>query len=139
MGYYTDYYGKLMINKPLTAEDKETLSYIMKVEHNNDNSIVPRGWNSWDYRERHGEEWLHIEENGKHYYEEQWLNFLISQFFKPKGYLLNGNIVWIGEDGWDLGAMRVKDNVVERTSIGNYSEDEIIELLFSEKERRNKK
>ena len=139
MGYYTDYYGKLMINKPLTAEDKETLSYIMKVEHNNNNSIVPNGWNSWDYRERYGEEWLHIEENGKHYYEKEWLDFLISQFFRPKGYLLNGNIVWIGEDGWDIGAIRVIDNVVERTSIGNYTEDEIIELLFSEKEKRDKK
>ena len=41
-----------------------------------------------------------------------WIEYLIANFLKPWGYVLNGEVEWHGEDGDDRGMIVVKDNVV---------------------------
>jgi hypothetical protein len=50
--------------------------------------------------------------NEKFYNYEEWLVYLIDNFFKPLGYVLNGDIEWQGDDYSDLGTIHVVDNKV---------------------------
>lgn len=55
-----------------------------------------------------------IEWNGteKFYNYTEWLQYLIHHFLAPWGYVLNGEILWDGEDSGDNGKLMVKDNEV---------------------------
>lgn len=73
----------------------------------------------------------------KFYNYEEWLNYLIDNFFEPLGYVLNGDIEWQGEEYDDLGTIHVVDNVVDMeygiraSSIKNIETDVLIEELKS--------
>lgn len=56
----------------------------------------------------------HIEWDGgeKFYDYVEWLNYIITHFLKPWGYVLNGRVTWQGEEHGDIGTIIVKDNVV---------------------------
>lgn len=43
---------------------------------------------------------------------EEWLVYLVQHFLKPWGYVLNGQVKWIGEDPGDMGMLVVEDNKV---------------------------
>ena len=60
------------------------------------------------------EEGTAIEWNGseKFYEYTAWLVYLIDNFLKPWGHVLNGRVSWQGEDHGDVGLLVVKDNVV---------------------------
>lgn len=49
----------------------------------------------------------------KFYYYVEWLEYLITHFLKPWGYVLNGQVSWFGEDSNDRGNIYVKDNAVQ--------------------------
>jgi hypothetical protein len=55
-----------------------------------------------------------IEWNGgeKFYEYVEWLEYLIENFLKPWGYVLNGTVFWYGEDHNDRGKIFVLDNEV---------------------------
>ena len=42
-----------------------------------------------------------------------WLRLLLDHFLSARGYILNGQISWEGEDPDDRGTLFVKDNVIE--------------------------
>jgi len=42
-----------------------------------------------------------------------WLKLLIEHYLAPRGYLLNGEVTWEGEDRDDSGTIFVKDNQVQ--------------------------
>ena len=44
---------------------------------------------------------------------QMWLRLLIEHYLAPRGYVLNGEVTWEGEDGDDGGTIFVKDNQVE--------------------------
>lgn len=48
----------------------------------------------------------------KFYNYEEWLLYMIENFFAPSGYKLNGVIKWQGEESQDKGAIQVTDNVI---------------------------
>lgn len=50
--------------------------------------------------------------NEKSYYMYAWLDILIDRVFKPKGYTLNGEVEFQGEEPDDEGTFYVNDNVV---------------------------
>lgn len=64
-------------------------------------------------------QWI-IDSNGElrwdgdeYFYEyEFWLEYLIHHFFAPEGYVLNGEILYEGEERDDFGTIIVKNNVV---------------------------
>lgn len=60
---------------------------------NNDNQLI------WDGGE-------------KFYNYVEWLEYLIANFFEPKGYQLNGEIYWRGEEFSDSGVITVNNNDV---------------------------
>lgn len=53
----------------------------------------------WDYGE-------------KFYHYTEWIQYLITHFLAPWGYVLNGEIEWEGEDREDLGKIVIADNVI---------------------------
>lgn len=52
----------------------------------------------------------------KFYAYIEWLEYLISTFFDPWGYKLNGKVEWQGEDPDDTGTIIVDDNKIINTT-----------------------
>lgn len=54
-----------------------------------------------------------MHDGGEKFYNfKDWLLYLIENFFKPKGYVLNGTVYWYGEDIDDTGKIEVLDNKI---------------------------
>lgn len=87
----------------------------------------PRGqpglWCEWEPTESGGAiRWSGAE---KFYDYVEWLQYLIRNFLKPWGYVLNGEVEWQGEDNSDRGQIVVKDNVVKiPKAVVTYVDDE---------------
>ena len=43
---------------------------------------------------------------------DEWLEYIITHFLAPWGYVLNGEVYWSGQEPSDLGLLEVKDNVL---------------------------
>ena len=56
------------------------------------------------------------DEGEKFYYYVEWLHYLIENFLGPWGYVLNGNVVWQGEEADDRGRIVVDLNIVKTQS-----------------------
>lgn len=58
---------------------------------------------------------MHIEWDGaeKFYDYVEWIKYIISKVLAPRGYVLNGNIDYKGEDFDDHGTIKIVDNVVD--------------------------
>jgi hypothetical protein len=48
----------------------------------------------------------------KFYSYVEWLQYIVTHFLKPWGYVLEGEVEWRGQSDDDLGLIVVKDNVV---------------------------
>jgi hypothetical protein len=71
---------------------------------------VPGYWCQWTINDEGNLAW----DCGEKFYEYvPWLKFLIEHFFAPEGYVLDGDIIYDGEDCSDHGLIRVRENVVE--------------------------
>ena len=70
----------------------------------------PGLWCQW----RPNDEGTEIEWDGgeKFYAYVEWLQYLIDNIFSPRGYTLNGEVEWYGEDSDDRGKIVVENNVV---------------------------
>ena len=81
------------------------------IAYNYQGGNCPSLWCQWIPSEDHkGIEW---DGNEKFYCYVEWLEYIISNFLKPWGYKLNGEVKYQGEDDDDCGKIVVKDNVVE--------------------------
>jgi hypothetical protein len=49
----------------------------------------------------------------KFYNYVEWIQYLIDKILSPRGYILNGEVFWEGEDSGDEGKIVIKDNIVE--------------------------
>lgn len=49
----------------------------------------------------------------KFYNYVEWLKYFIAHFLAPWGYTVNGMVEWQGEDRFDVGRIKVSDNVVK--------------------------
>jgi hypothetical protein len=62
-------------------------------------------------------------DEGEKFYEYvDWICYLIDQFLKPWGYVVNGEVTWSGEESGDLGLIEVTDNKV-RVKYGHIEYD----------------
>jgi hypothetical protein len=70
----------------------------------------PSLWCNWTP----SEEGTKIIWNGreKFYSFVEWLDYLIEEFLRRWGYLLNGKLVWQGQDPLDLGTISIIDNFI---------------------------
>lgn len=101
-------------------------------------SVHPGLWCQWIINDDGELEW---DGNEKFYNYEEWLQYLIDNFFEPLGYVLNGDISWQGEESDDFGNIHVVDNVIEMQYGTRFtSMDELdTEDLIAEIERRGYK
>jgi hypothetical protein len=143
MGYTTNFTGKFNINPPLSAEDNEFLtnfSYSRRVARKVDSKYGVEGeWyvgkdhifnqeqNVIDYNRPPSTQpglwcqWIPDEDGAslawdggeKFYNYIQWLEYLIEKYFKPRNYILNGEVYWNGEDTDDRGVIKVINNQIK--------------------------
>lgn len=93
MGYTTYFEGKLDLNKQLTLEDYRWLVNFNEERHEEDQGF-PSNYCQWKPTED-GKS-IVWDEREKFYEYVEWLEYLIKEFFKPRGYILNGTIGWEG-------------------------------------------
>ena len=73
---------------------------------------VPSLWCGWSIGESTPDSFVLGADDGKNHEVQDWLRYLIENFFVPWGYKLNGTVEWSGEEDLDLGRMVVKDSVL---------------------------
>ena len=114
---YPDW-GKMCFNGELGDEGQYFIGGEGSFGQKRDESIVdynmppvgqPGLWCQWVV----GGDILEWDGGEKFYNYEEWLDYLIDNFFDPLGYVLNGDIEWQGEESDDFGIIHVKDNFVE--------------------------
>jgi hypothetical protein len=53
-------------------------------------------------------------DGGEKFYDYvKWIEYLIDKILKPRGYVLNGEVYWQGEEPEDMGCIVIKNNVVK--------------------------
>ena len=103
------------------------------IDHNRPAYTQPGLWCQWIVTE--DGKALVWDEGEKFYNYEEWLRYLIDNFFEPLGYVLNGEVTWDGEESDDIGTITVTDNYVEMEygvhlySMSDMSDNELIEEL----------
>jgi len=80
------------------------------IDFNQEPKTQPGLWCKWTPTEDR----LHIEWNGaeKFYSYIEWMEYLISKVLAPRGYVVNGDVKWRGEEFDDTGVIEVHDNIV---------------------------
>lgn len=91
------------------------------IDHNRPPSTQPSLWLQWvPTEDGMGIEW----DGGEKFYNYvEWLEYLIEKILEPRGYVLNGEVYWYGEDREDNGIIKVKDNQVN-TYLGQIKYEE---------------
>ena len=80
------------------------------IDYNHPPSTQPGLWCQWvPTDDGMGIEW---DGGEKFYHYVEWLQYIVSNFLEPKGYVLNGTVSWHGEDSDDVGVIKVEDNVI---------------------------
>ena len=94
-------------------------------------SVHPGLWCQWIINDDNELVW---DEGEKFYNYIEWLEYMIEKFFKPLGYILNGEIDWDGESSDDTGRIVVSNNEVlvmdrETATLHDASDDDLIAEL----------
>lgn len=81
----------------------------------NDSGDMPSLWCDLEIVEENGESFVQWNGSEKTYgvnVENGWFTWLIDNFFKPCGYVLNGEMTWQGEEDDDTGTINIENNIV---------------------------
>ena len=108
MGYYTWFNGTVKFNKPVTDELADKINEFSELRHEYDKDC-PGIWCDWIIDDNGELAW---NEQEKFYEYDEWMKYLIKNFFEPEGYVLNGKIRFTGEEWGDSGYLVVEDNKV---------------------------
>lgn len=87
------------------------------VDYNQPPSTQPGLWCQWVPSEDGTE--LMWDGNEKFYNYVEWLEYLIKSILSPRGYKVNGEVEWQGEERDDRGMIVVNDNTV-KTRMGKF-------------------
>jgi len=80
------------------------------IDQNSPPANQPGLWCQWvPTKCGRGIEW---DQGEKFYNYFEWLEYIVSNFLKPWGYVLNGKVKWRGEEFDDIGTIVVEDNLV---------------------------
>jgi hypothetical protein len=128
MGYHVFYNGRIDITPPLTVDDARIFQTIINPERQ-DKNIFNTDTSAETIRQAIEDENDYLssfpldlkddratlEDTGN---EErngcaEWLTSLIQHFFAPRGYVLDGDITWAGDNIDDRGAIYIKANQLE--------------------------
>jgi len=123
MGYCVYYSGEVEITPPLTEEDAGIVRAAVNREQTEATRAIfaaiaasgepdlPGHAGLLEVSEDRG--YILPEEGESRHGVYLWLHLLLEHFLTPRGYVLNGEITWDGEDPDDLGCIYVKDNQIE--------------------------
>lgn len=128
MGYTTNFSGAFQLDRKLTVTELETLSNLADWNAQSPGIGEPDSFCQWIV----GSDGQSIEHNDdeKFYYHEEWLDYLIDNYFKPWGVTMSGNVIWTGENAGDSGVLFAKDNMVKAVQVEEMPEpnwDEVAE------------
>jgi len=86
------------------------------VSYNDPPQTQPGLWCQW----KPSKDGMHLIWDGgeKFYHYTEWIQYIIEKILKPRGYILNGEVKWQGEDPEDSGTIRVVKNQVEVVQSG---------------------
>lgn len=116
MGYTTEFNGVMKFSRPLTVpelRELEALGEYEKDEYTKYNEKHPDAYNQWvPTKDGLGLEW----NGGEKFYEyEEWLQWLIDNYFKPRKITLMGRYNYQGEEIGDVGYLEVLEDQHVRT------------------------
>ena len=97
------------MNKAVDTETKKLVKSFFEGEHVTDDVTRDWGWCPWHFVT---DTTIEAAE-GKAYEYEEWLKYIIDKVLAPKGYVLNGEVEWYGEEPDDRGKIVVTNNLVE--------------------------
>lgn len=80
------------------------------IDHNRPPKTQPGLWCQWLIQE--DRQTIMWDGEEKFYEYTAWIEYLIDRILKPRGYVVNGEVMWRGEDFLDVGRLVVRDNVV---------------------------
>ncbi len=80
------------------------------IDHNRPPRTQPGLWCQWLMQEDH--QTIAWDEGEKFYEYTRWIEYLIDRVLAPRGYVVNGEVCWRGEDFFDVGRITVTDNEV---------------------------
>jgi hypothetical protein len=81
------------------------------VDHNAPPSDQPGLWCQW--RPSGGADAIVWDEGEKFYNYIEWIEYIVENFLKPWGHVLNGSVEWQGEDSDDFGQIVITNNNVK--------------------------
>jgi hypothetical protein len=81
------------------------------VSYNDPPKTQPGLWCQWELQDDNVT--IAWDEGEKFYHYAEWIKYIIDRVLIPRGYVLNGNVYWSGEESDDLGRLVVKDNHLE--------------------------
>lgn len=118
MGYTTEFRGCFELNKALDKETNDFLVKFSETRHDKDGcspSVAAPSWSAVWCQWVPADDGRVIEWDGneKFYNYVEWIKYLISEVLAPKGYVLNGDVDWRGEEWGDTGTIFINNNNVE--------------------------
>lgn len=123
MGCDVYYKGEIAVTPALTESDAAVLRAVTNLERTDDTkaffaavaaspeSDLPYHAGLLEISE--DREFLVPEEDESRHGFRLWLKLVIEHYLAPRGYVLEGEVTWEGEDRDDFGTIFVKDNQVE--------------------------
>ena len=114
MGYTTDLNGQFEFNKTLDIETFNFLKDFAKQRHDeyeDGDNLGIGAWCQWIPTE--DGKFLEWDGNEKFYNYIEWLQYIIGKILIPKGFVINGEVTWSGEEDDDLGKIIVKNNKIK--------------------------
>ena len=117
------YKGEIAVTPALTESDAAVLRAVTNLERTDDTKVffaavaaspepdLPYHAGLLEISE--DREFIVPEEDESRHGFRLWLKLVIEHYLAPRGYVLNGEVTWEGEDRDDSGTIFVKDNQVE--------------------------
>jgi hypothetical protein len=107
MGYTTNFEGQFNITPTLSLEHFQRLTKFADERHEGDG---PGYYCQWVPNDNGTAlEW----DGGEKFYDyEEWIVYLIKNFLVKWGYVLNGQVMWQGEEVGDVGVITIINNTV---------------------------
>ena len=103
--------GEFYVGVGTAIDDCGQADNLGVIDFNHPSSTQPGLWCQWvPTEDGQGIEW---DGNEKFYSYVEWLTYLIDKILAPRGYVLDGEVAWQGEDSDDRGKIVVKNNAIK--------------------------
>jgi hypothetical protein len=123
VGYAVYYRGEIAIAPPLTEGHRAVALALSKRELNDQTQPIfdaiaaspepDLPWHTDLFTIAEDGASILPDEDESRYGLRLWLELLVEHFFKPAGYVLNGEVHWTADELDDRGSIFVKDNLIE--------------------------